>query len=766
MTSTTHRLDSDALQVFMDRVDSRSNTSLSFYELEFLKLTTKHNFSRSQCDDILMFLRHFTNELPLRSQTITNRINSEQKEYLGFINRSCTLEYFEQKHVFTFTKPLSAIHELLRRAEESTGDPWLSSEYDASVFGEINQCEWYKDALESIQALGIDAVLMPLIWYTDSTNVDGSRRSSVKPLVLQLGLFNRRYRNSNASKALIGYFPKLVGSKRERASKHFRTEARAMYHEAWRHVLNDLESSLGNEVTFTFNGKTYFPMHFLVIADTQEAHSITLVKSSNKTTRPCRYCMVTSNAMNDLERYHALRDEEKIIEALRTSQGRRDADKQWSLHTDVECAFWKKFLYGIYASTPVDLLHVFDLGITKYVVTWTIGSLSPWGQTLFDDRFSDIPTYSDGKYYLPIFKQGITDMKLDAKDYRAIVQLVPFILTTDYRSLRMRSEVEHQNILDTYSALNAVLRTLRTRSTYSEQQLQKLTKDILNLSKLIRNAFPGSNSSDFNFVKFHLMQHIPDFIRSYGSPQNYNSETFEQAHKHFAKAPYARTNRHMDHAVHMKNRLDRQGIVARAICEEIPDDRYQPRKRQRRDSSEVLTALNKRECDLTCSEGKVFGNIDYSQLCSLLSSYVRIDLGHDRFEDYLNSNDIGIHFSATFRTDSETFTVVCHPNHKGYGPKYDDIEVLYGSSRTRKWLAEVQVFLSLPFFKKEVAVIRSYRNLGNENRLGSIRLHYEYNEDQYAVIDVENIDQKVHVVPDFTSEKDQLAYYFFNDMYC
>ena len=525
-----------------------------------------------------------------------------------------------------------------------------------------------------------------------------------------------------------------------------------MYHETWMNIFDTLESSLDNGILL-FRGRKYYPCNMIVVADTQEAYSMTLVLASNRTNMPCRYCKCPSRQLSNMDAYYDVREEGDIINAFNTAAGRSQLASE-SLHTDVRNAFWGRFVYGIYGSTPFDLLHLFDLGICKYVVDWTCDSLSPAGQKKLDEYFSDIPTYNDGKYFMPLYKIGITELhKKDAKDYRTIIQLIPFILTTDYEFLYM-SEQDHRRILEVYQSLNNVMRCLRTRNTYNDATLEKLRGDIRTLARCIKEAFPGKNASSFNFVKFHSMIHLPEFIKLYGVPQNYNSEAFEQSHKHYAKLPYLRTNKHFDHTKHMKRRMDRISIVNELL---VHSKTYEAPN-----NWEVRHKVNARKCSLNDSSVELPSDLSHKALIELVTEYLENDLVIDNAMNYINSNDSGIHFSATFYAGQDRFTVNADPNYKGYGPKYDDIEILHRTSRSYKWFAELRTFVSLPAHGKTLAIVRNYRNLGQVNALKCIRLEFETIEDQkFTVLELSNLNQKVHIIPDFADP----GFYFYNDIY-
>ena len=53
----------------------------------------------------------------------------------------------------------------------------------------------------------------------------------------------------------------------------------------------------------------------------------------------------------------------------------------------------------------------------------------------------------------------------------------------------------------------------------------------------LRQALHGVNTN-FRGIKLHILLHIPHFIRRYGAPTNWDSASFESAHKSFVKFYY------------------------------------------------------------------------------------------------------------------------------------------------------------------------------------------------------------------------------------
>jgi len=69
------------------------------------------------------------------------------------------------------------------------------------------------------------------------------------------------------------------------------------------------------------------------------------------------------------------------------------------------------------------------------------------------------------------------------------------------------------------------------------------------------NHLGSHQTSEFNIMKFHLVAHIPEFIKSFGHPMNYDTGSFESAHRFNVKGIFRLTNKSQDAAYQMLRHL-------------------------------------------------------------------------------------------------------------------------------------------------------------------------------------------------------------------
>lgn len=87
------------------------------------------------------------------------------------------------------------------------------------------------------------------------------------------------------------------------------------------------------------------------------------------------------------------------------------------------------------------------------------------------------------------------------------------------------------------------------RNSFPVNVLEYLDKDLVPLSIeavyqiFCLNRAISETSADFNGIKLHLLLHMPWLIRRFGSPRNWDTGTFESAHKDFVKHFYKHGNK-------------------------------------------------------------------------------------------------------------------------------------------------------------------------------------------------------------------------------
>ena len=88
--------------------------------------------------------------------------------------------------------------------------------------------------------------------------------------------------------------------------------------------------------------------------------------------------------------------------------------------------------------------------------------------------------------------------------------------------------------------------------------------NILTLKQHIFDTFAGYSKSNFEFEKWHVIEHLADSIRRWGRPQNFDTHFFERLHSILVKAHFRCTN-FKDYISQMMARARRLRFVQRVL---------------------------------------------------------------------------------------------------------------------------------------------------------------------------------------------------------
>ncbi|KAA1082180.1 hypothetical protein PGTUg99_025472 [Puccinia graminis f. sp. tritici] len=180
--------------------------------------------------------------------------------------------------------------------------------------------------------------------------------------------------------------------------------------------------------------------------------------------------------------------------------------------------------------TPVEILHVFLLGVVKYMTRDFLKSLKPpqlkrvmasWNS--FNIKSLNI-TSIQSKYWMSHYKS------LVGKDFKIILQTAPFVLYEfmDNRQRRMWS-------------------ALCTLSTYIfETQIPNMTNYLIDLRKHIKIFLWHALNSSAQWVnkpKLHMLIHLPESIERFGPASLFSTENFE-SYNSLLRTASVHSNRH------------------------------------------------------------------------------------------------------------------------------------------------------------------------------------------------------------------------------
>ena len=153
-----------------------------------------------------------------------------------------------------------------------------------------------------------------------------------------------------------------------------------------------------------------------------EAFTATYLPLTSK--RPCCYCLIDNNDLNNMELSNViLRTPQKMQEVITVDQA-----YECSIHTEFNF-FWKFKDFNIYEATVPDRMHMLNLGITKYLLeftrTYLQQNVSDKIVKEMDHRLCAISRYSG----LIILKNGLENIsKFIANNYHNIIKVIILLL--------------------------------------------------------------------------------------------------------------------------------------------------------------------------------------------------------------------------------------------------------------------------------------------------------------------------------------------------
>jgi hypothetical protein len=233
---------------------------------------------------------------------------------------------------------------------------------------EIQDGEFWRFVEEQFHMHMGDVLPVPVILYTDGTQVGTFSRKSAKPIYLTTGNFSLRQRMEHSRKRVIGYMPvfeNTVGL--DIKSKDFKKAKRELLHATWEFVIkhmgmDDIESPL------FVQGRKFFPVMTFLCLDHPEAMLTSTVMDSPKTNFPCRMCLVGKQDLHVLRPYVDKSGPRKrhIIEGTDFAQHPEDSpfnqDTIQTLHQS----------RGVSWMTPPCVMHTLAQGLSKYAINHVV----------------------------------------------------------------------------------------------------------------------------------------------------------------------------------------------------------------------------------------------------------------------------------------------------------------------------------------------------------------------------------------------------------
>ena len=238
---------------------------------------------------------------------------------------------------------------------------------------------------------------------------------------------------------------------------------------------------------------------------------------------------------------------DSIISQLETLGQRSDVQPAvFSL--DRTAGAWK-LPRGPFDLMPPDMLHTVLKGVVTYTLNWVgelvvaEGAASRDGaarSSLLNLRTADVPRFSNGYTDRRSFPDGFFTLSvLTASDVSDAIGVVMAAVGGD--GLVIANAKQRSSVLSQLE-LTYMLVVMMDRESFSDADIVALDALIQTVKIGVSSLFLAFSASDLNFIKFHLLDHMPPLIRALGAPRFWNTSQLERAQGGMVKRHFARTN--------------------------------------------------------------------------------------------------------------------------------------------------------------------------------------------------------------------------------
>ena len=414
-------------------------------------------------------------------------------------------------------------------------------------YNEMWTGDWWEEEEAALPCSGKGRILAICI-ATDETHVTLAGKK-LYPIYLFLGNYHRWFKNKGSGWALLGFQP-VITSRKGHAN---RTAVRRYKREVRRWVMDKLTEEIRvHEHGFvidvrspsdTLEGLFVYPRLALFAADEQELLRSVYGGKGGRCWKPCRLCEVSPRQDGPdgkgLREHAEFRNKEDITKffdvGTKTSSMTSKDSADLSIHTEFNMLF---FVPGF---SPLDnpscRMHQTDAGVFKSMMDDIVSVLREYGGNgciaRFDAMWDELLSVKGYK----TFKSGVTDTTLlTAGECRCLSMNLPFVLRgVDYEYSVSENMGQEKAYLEYVAVVYIVWRWLLELDSHDDETIGILTimGDLLqlHLEKLRKCVKHDEDMVITEGPKFHNISHWNHWIRRYGCTGNYNTETFEKAHR-------------------------------------------------------------------------------------------------------------------------------------------------------------------------------------------------------------------------------------------
>ncbi|TFY59335.1 hypothetical protein EVJ58_g5848 [Rhodofomes roseus] len=418
------------------------------------------------------------------------------------------------------------------------------------LYHDLHTGKWWWATQRKLEEDKPGATIIPVIISSDKTQLTQFRNKTAYPVYLTIGNLPKEIRRkpSHRGQILLAYLPTSRLEHITNKAARCRTLAN-VFHVCLSMIVEPLRQAGIEGVPMTSGDgveRRCHPILAVYVGDYPEQVLVT-----GTYTGDCPICECSHDDLGSYPNTSRRRDINATFDAL-AKFGTADYNGACDAAgiKPVQHPFWENLPYvDIYRTITPDLLHQLYQGVVKHVLSWITSIV---GEDEVDARVRRLPP----NHSIRIFHKGITGLsRVTGTEHK---QMARFILALLIDVRLPGGEPANDLIAATTALLDFVY--MAQYSVHSDATLDALEESLATFhAKKDIFARLGVHEN-FTIPKLHMMAHYVDAIKSYGTTDNYNTESTERLHIDFAKEAYCATN-HKDEFPQMTKWLERREKV-------------------------------------------------------------------------------------------------------------------------------------------------------------------------------------------------------------
>ena len=553
-----------------------SNASMKLFDkvISFMN-THKSQLQNTNVMSLLCQRRKFVEDIKNQLCAYDNDFFNPKKTYIQLSSkRKISITTFSLKN--NLIKIVN--NELLMKKEHlliNYEDP-CNLKTCCEYYGDINTGQQYIDSWNHIQNNHFtknndnNVLPCPLIFFIDGLTIDKYGKLSLEAVLCCVGLFKRYIRNRESSWFLQG-FVENNDCFDDDTKKYDSVTKMIDYHDMLRHIMNDLKNIYeggGLYITLNISGSLkrnvyLVPFILFVVGDCKGNDYLCGRYGSHQLSIDCltRDCTIKSEHASDtcIDRIGL---KCRFLNKYDFINKSKEELKKRSFH-DINNVFvdlpFGGSITNIWGGTPVELLHAVEMGLCDYIYDSYILIFTDSEQEIISKTVSSIviSNYRQSERSFPDishFKNGLGFKNLKAKErfYRCVMIYIALnnsfcvdaliqwrrkhnkddLFTTLFLKNYMMA-IENTIILHEWLKKETYLKTEITTNNHKKEDscaLLAIKQYLYHYKTYIQRK--GNN---LDTPKFHQILHIPEFIRRFGCPNNFDGSIGEQKGKTLIK---------------------------------------------------------------------------------------------------------------------------------------------------------------------------------------------------------------------------------------